>query len=121
MTTGLIPVPTSPTPTPAEVVANTIIQSVNAQVPTRVAALKNIWETLWENHRATPQEIFDELGGNGALVLLAGQLAVTDLTNIAQAIGKTPEELIGDAKYLTVKHPVTIAENGVVTVTMPEE
>lgn len=114
--TGLIPVPPSPTPTPAEIVAQAIVDGINAQVPARVAALKNIWETLWENPRATPQEIFDVLGSNGGLVLLGGQLAVQDITAIATAINTTPEALLGDAKYLTTKFPVVIDESGNVTV-----
>lgn len=119
--TGLIPVAQSPTPEPAEIVAQTIVDAVNAQVPIRVAALKNVWETLWENPRATPQEIFNELGPNGALVLLAGSLCVADLENIADAIGKTFAELVGDEKYYTTKHPVNVNQDGTVTVTMPED
>lgn len=117
--TGLIPVPLPPSPGPAEVVAASLVELVNDQVPKRVSSLIVAWETLWENPRATPQEIFDALHarqpGSGALVLLAGSLCVQDLENIANAIGATFEELVGESKYYTTKIPFTLNQDGSIT------
>jgi hypothetical protein len=111
----LIPQPETPAPAPAKVVADTLVDGVNAQLATRVAALKNLWETLWENPRATPAEILAELGPRGGLVLLAGSLAVDDLEACAAAAGTTATALLGDDKYLTTPVPITVGEDGTVT------
>lgn len=117
-----VPVPPAPQDSTATVVAKAIIEAVNDQPGKRVTALRNVWDMLWENDRegASPQEVFDALqevqGGAGALVLLAGSLAVQDLENIANHTNTTFESLVGDAKYYTTPRTIIINPDGSVTV-----
>jgi hypothetical protein len=108
---NLIPTPETPEPI-AHIVANAIIEGCNAAVKDRVERMKNLWETLWENDRATPAEILMALGTNAATIFQAAALARTDLEAIANLANTTSEALLGDAKYLTTAFPVTIENNG---------
>lgn len=116
MTDPLIPIPQSPIPTPAENVAQALIEGVNGEHFHDIGIHKNLWETLWENTRATPQEVFDVLGPRGALVLQAGSIQVAHLTASAQTLGKTAAEILGHEKYLTTAKPVTVNPDGSITV-----
>ena len=126
---SFIPVEPQVTP-PAQVKAAEIVAAVNRATKGAVSALILPWEALWESAESTPQEIFNALGAQGAMVLLAGSIAVEHITKIAEGLSLvtgqtvTPEgpELLGHAKYLTTKYPVTVDPlTGHVTVTMPPE
>jgi len=114
----IIPV-TESTQDPAHVVAEAIAQGCNAALTDRVSRIKNLWETLWENERATPAQILAALGTNASKVFRAAALARTDLESIATLAGTTPAILLGDAKYLTPKLAITFHQDGRVTVTNP--
>lgn len=116
---SLIPVPQSPEPTPAELSASAVVDGVNGEHAHDIMVMKNLWETLWENHRATPVEIFSVLGPRGYLVLQAGAAQIAHLQASAQLAGTNLEEILGDAKYLTTKYPVTLNGDGSVNVEMP--
>jgi hypothetical protein len=109
----------APTQTAAQIVAEAVIDGCNAGLNDRVSRMKNMWETVWDNPRATPPEIFAALGTKGRVVLLAAVQVRADLTALATLSGTTAEALLGDAKYLSPRYPVTIASDGRVTVTMP--
>jgi len=107
-----------PMPTPAEEVVRALEEGMNAAMLDRVARFKNLWETLWENPRATPAEVLAEWGPNAAKAFRLGALARADLEATAREAGTTAEALLGDAKYLTPKFEVTINhETGFVTLT----
>jgi len=98
-------------------VADSLIGAVNAEHDHDIRTHKTLWETLWENPRvSSAQEVFDELGVYGSIILQAGSCQVTNVENQAAILGTTAAELFGDAKYLTTKHPVTINQDGSVTV-----
>ena len=85
-------------------------------------SLRDSWRLLWENEEASPQEIFDELGKDGKKVLLAGNVQrqyiqlIVDAENTLTGGSKTSEDELGDTKYLAPALPVTIHEDGTVTV-----
>ena len=99
----------------AQVVAQALIDGANAGLGDRVARMRNLWETLWENPRATPAEILAELGPKAKTLFQAAAQARTDLEIMAQLAGTTATALLGDAKYLNPKQPVTIHPDGTVT------
>lgn len=116
----LFPPEVATPPTPAEEVAKALQEGVNAGLVDRVSRMKNLWETLWENPRATPAEILAELGPKGRTLFLAAAKARTDLEELATLAGTTATALLGDAKYLAPKLAVEInAETGVVTLSAP--
>lgn len=114
----IIPV-TEPTQDPAQVVAEAIVQGCNAALTDRVSRIKNLWETLWENERATPAEVLAALDVNARKIFQAAALARADLEAVATLAGTTPTALLGDAKYLTPKLPVTFHDDGRVTINHP--
>jgi hypothetical protein len=114
----IIPV-TESTQDPAQVVAEAIVQGCNAALHDRVSRIKNLWETLWENERATPAQILAALGTNARRVFQAAALARADLEAIAALANTTPTALLGDAKYLTPKFPVTFLPDGSAVLTNP--
>jgi hypothetical protein len=102
-------------PPAAEIVAQTLVDGVNAGLESRVSQMKNLWETLWENPRATPAEVLLALGTNAGKLFLAAVKARADLIEMATLAGTTAEQLLGDSKYLSPKFPVTVHANGTVT------
>ena len=104
---------------PAEVVAETIVEGCDAALKDRCERMKNLWSTLWENERATPAQILTALGTNARTVFLAAKAARDDLEAVAALAGKTPAGLLGDAKYLSPKLPVTFHSDGRVTLVSP--
>lgn len=104
---------------PAQLAAAAIVDGCNAALNDRVARVKNLWETLWENDRATPAQILSALGPNARRVFQAAALARADLEAVATLAGKTPTELLGDAKYLSPKFPVTFFPDGRAALTNP--
>jgi hypothetical protein len=108
-----------PVEPPAQIVADAIFEGCNAALQDRVARIKNLWETLWENERATPAQILAALGTNARRVFQAAALARADLEAIAALANTTPTALLGDAKYLTPKFPVTFLPDGSAVLTNP--
>ena len=111
----LIPAPPPPEKTQAERIAEAIIAESNRHFPQRLDTFKNLWSLLWENDTATPAEILAAWGTNAKLMFQAAGAERAWVTTIASALGTTPEELLGDAKYLTPAQPVTFHANGTVT------
>lgn len=108
---------TEPTEAPAQLVADAIVEGCNEALTDRVKRIKNLWETLWENERATPAQILAALGTNARKIFQAAALARADLEAVATLAGTTPTALLGDAKYLTPKAAVTFHADGRVTLT----
>jgi hypothetical protein len=106
-------------PHQAQEAAASIAAGCNDAIQERVLRLKNMWSTLWENERATPEQILAALGTNASKVFQAAALARTDLEAIATLAGTTPAILLGDAKYLTPKLAITFHQDGRVTLTTP--
>lgn len=102
-------------PDPAVVAAEALIEGANVGLADRVARMKNLWQTLWENPRATPAEILAALGPRAKKLFQAAGQARADLEVMAGLAGKTTVELLGDAKFLTPKFPVTFHTDGTVT------
>ena len=101
--------------TAAELAAGALIEGANAGLADRVARMKNLWETLWENPRATPAEILAALGTKAKTLFIAAARARTDLEQMAILAGTTAEALLGDVKYLTPKFAVDVHADGTVT------
>jgi hypothetical protein len=102
-------------PTPAELVAEALLDGTNAGLADRVNRMKNLWETLWENPRATPAEILAELGTKAFTLFQAAGAGVADLETLAKLMGTNAEELLGDVKYLSAAAPVNFNPDGTVT------
>lgn len=111
----LIPAPPPPEKTQAERIAEAIIAESNRHFPQRLDTFKNLWSLLWENATATPAEILAAWDTNAKLMFQAAGAERAWVTTIAAALGTTPEELLGDAKYLTPAQPVTFHQDGTVT------
>lgn len=110
-------IPTAPPPekTQAERIAEAIIAESNRHFPQRLETFKNLWSLLWENETATPAEILEAWGINAKLMFQAAGAERAWVTTIASALGTTPTELLGEAKYLNPASPVTFHPNGTVT------
>jgi hypothetical protein len=108
--------PTTETPpTPAQHVAQLLINGVNEGLADRVNRMRNLWELLWQDPRATPAEILAELGTRATLLFQAASKARADLEAIAPLAGTDAATLLGDAKYLSPAAPVTFHADGKVT------
>ncbi len=108
--------PTNETPpTPAQHVAQLLVSGVNEGLAHRVAQMRNLWELLWQDPRATPAEILAELGTKATLLFQAASKARADLEQMAALAGTDAATLLGDAKYLAPAAPVTFHANGSVT------
>jgi hypothetical protein len=116
----LIPSIPPPEKTQAERIAEAIIAESNRHFPQRLETFKNLWSLLWENDTATPAEILEAWGTNAKLMFQAAGAERQWVTTIAAALGTTAEELLGDAKYLTPKQPVTFHQDGKVTISQPK-
>jgi hypothetical protein len=110
---------TQPTEPAADIVAESIVEGCNAALKDRCDRVKNLWEMLWENDRATPAQILTALGTNARKVFQAAALARTDLEAVATLANTTPAALLGDAKYLSPKYAVTFWPDGRATLTNP--
>jgi len=107
--------PVVETKTQAQFVSENLITGANSALNVRIENFKVMWSMLWENDRATPADILAALGTKAKSLFVAAGLARQDMTSIATVLGTTPEAMLGDAKYLTPKVPVTIHDDGTVT------
>jgi hypothetical protein len=105
----------------SQIVAETLIEGVNSGFDDRILRFKNLWETLWENGRATPEEILEKLGTKAILIFQTANLALQDLTAMCQISGSDLSEVLGNSKYLTVAKPITVNQDGSVIITPVEE
>lgn len=112
----LIPQP-PPAPVPqGQRVADAMVEECNRLFVIRLETFKNFWLQLWENPTATPETILAGFGSRGRAMFLAAQAEVAWLEDMAEKLETTPAALLGDAKFLGPKLPVTINhETGVVT------
>jgi hypothetical protein len=106
----------------AKAAAIAVLGKINKVKSKAISDHKEAWSKIWDNPKASPQEIFDELGSEGGIVLVAGSLQVDYITLITDAINNrdgssyTAADWLGDPKYLTTGKPVTVNEDGTVTV-----
>lgn len=121
----IIPLPADVVKTAARQEAELLSRAINDRQRDDVVIHKILWERLWENAKATPQEIFNELHAINPdapnKVLLAGRAMVQHITASAELAESTAVLELGDAKYLTTKYTVDFAPDGKVTVAMPED
>jgi len=111
----LIPTIPPPEKTQAQRVAEAIIAESNQHFLKRLETFKSLWEQLWENPTATPTEILAELGPKAVTLFQAAGAGVADLEVLAKLMGSNAEELLGNAKYLSVAAPVNFNADGTVT------
>ena len=90
------------TPTPyAELVAQNVIDVINFEITRRVLVQKDTWTSLWENPKATPQEIIAALGDSINIVFAVSSENCNHINRAAQAVGKTITDYL-DEKYLSI-------------------
>lgn len=115
----LIPTAAPETKTPAQVVAESLIDGMNGALKSRIDSRRVLWETTWENPRATPHEIVAALGNKAALIFASAGLEADMLAQIAAARGVTVAQLIGAANVKTLTVPAgwaaTLNQDGTVS------
>ena len=90
---------TAPTPpTTAELAAQSVIDTLNAEIDHRVKVHKTLMDTVWRNQRdgATPAAILAALGTNAKLVFALADENLTNIGNCAVLVGKTRADFIAD-------------------------
>lgn len=82
-------------------------------------AVIGIWSDTWEHEEWTPEQIFSKLGTAGYRLLQHGAQQVDHIVTTAQNVGIDLTELLPE-KYRTVKYPISISGDGVVSIQRPE-
>lgn len=103
-------------PSAAELAAQSIIDSINAEIAHRVRVHQTAWDTLWDNQRpgATPDAILGQLGTHAALVFAFSRENLQHIANCCALVGKQPTDFL-EAKYWSTPQPITLHEDGTVT------
>ncbi len=111
----LIDIPKSK-PTAAELAAQSIIDSINAEIAHRVSVHKTAWETLWTNSRegATPAAILAAMGDRAGLVFAFSRANLEHIAACAALVGKQPTEFL-PAEYWSTPQAITVQPAGTVT------
>lgn len=111
---------TKPNVTIASQISEQLTASMDMEIKRRNMFRTQGWKNVWENPRATPQEIMAALGQNAVKVLTASTVDAGWFTALASATGKPVSDFI-NPKYLAVKEGWVITPNvdGSVTVTPP--
>lgn len=106
-----------PEPTAAELAAESIIDSINAEISHRVGVHKTVFETLWRNTRpgATPAAILQHLGGKAALIFQFSRENLDHIDRCAKLVGKTRQDFLSDADC-TPPSELVFHANGTVTI-----
>lgn len=114
----LIPTATPETKTPAQIVAESLVEGMNNALKSRIDSRRVLWETTWENPRATPQQIVSALGNKAAIVFASAGLEAAMLEQVAAARGVSVAQLIGEANMKTLTVPpgwaATLNQDGTV-------
>ena len=106
-----------PAPTNAELAAQSIIDSVNAEITHRVKVHQVCWDTLWKNQRegVTPAAVLAALGVKAGLVFGFASENLDHIDRCAKLVGKTRADFIPDADCVP---PVAFTVNSDGTVTL---
>lgn len=110
-------IPTTPPPekTAAEKIADSLIETMNAEVKHRVEIHKQIFDVVWHDERATPQQILAALGTKAKLLFQVSAANKAHLQTLATTVGKTLNDFL-PAEYQTPPLPFTIHNDGTVTI-----
>ena len=111
----LIDIPT-PTLTAAELAAQSVIDSINAEINHRVEIHRTCFDTIWNNQRegATPAAVLAAMGPRAALVFAFADANLQHINACAQLVGKTLNDFLAPSEY-TPPQEVTINNDGTVT------
>lgn len=87
-----------PEPTTAELAAQSVVDSVNAEIVHRVKVHQTCWETIWKNTRpgATPAAVLAALGQRAALIFAFAGENIEHIDRCAKIVGKTRADFIKD-------------------------
>lgn len=112
----LIATTVAPSPTAAELAAESIIDAINGEIDHRVKVHKIAFETLWKNTRegATPDAILAQLGTNAALVFQFSRENLDHINRCAKLAGKTRKDFLSDEEC-TPPSELVFHANGTVT------
>lgn len=96
----LIESPAAPPPSASQLAAESIIDSINAEIKHRVAVHRIAFETLWKNTRegATPEAILAALGTKASLVFQFSRENLEHIDRCAKLVGKTHADFLSDAE-----------------------
>ncbi len=114
----LLAVPKPPARTAGDDIADEMARDINGELTRRVEAHKRLWQVLWHNPSATPDEICAGLGTRAAALFRASALNLKQLGEIAALAGKTLADL-GLADYATPPRQPTLHDDGTVTLAPP--
>lgn len=105
-----------PQSTAARLAADSIIESINAEITHRVSVHKVAWETLWENTRegATPDSVLAEFGTKARLVFAFSKANLEHIKACAEIVGKQPTDFL-PAKYWSSPRTLVFHADGTVT------
>ena len=106
----------APQPSAAQLAAQSIIDSINAEIAHRVRVHQTAWETLWRNERegATPEAILGHLGTHAALIFAFSRENLQHIADCCALVGKRPADFL-PAQYWSTPHSITLHDNGTAT------
>lgn len=113
----LIPTPDLQ-PSAAELAAQSIIDAINNEIAHRGRVHETAWDTIWANERegATPAAILAQLGTHAALVFAFSRINLQHIAACCDLVGKQPTDFL-PVKYWETPHPITVHDDGSVTIT----
>ena len=100
-----------------ENISNTIIASINEELESRLNLHKYLYDLLWNDNVATPQEICDKLFDKGLKPIVLFEISTKNIQNIQEICGlfnKNITDFIA-IEEITPKQQYIINENGSLT------
>jgi hypothetical protein len=95
--------------------ADEIVGAMNAQFEQVVQTHRSGFERFWRSYAATPDEIAEELGDQGARMMVAAGASAQFIRGLAQALGLDLADYIEESD-LVPPRPVTLNEDGTITI-----
>ena len=106
-----------PIPTPAEVIADAMIQAFNAQLDSRLNVQRQQYRAFWDSP-IPPDDILVEWGPRAQMMLAAASENVEHLTKLCAFLGKQLSDEIPDSLIIP-RREFIISDDGTVTLAPP--
>lgn len=108
-----------PPPTPAEVIADAMIQAFNAQIDSRLNVQRQQYRAFWDSP-IPPDDILVEWGSRAQMMLAAASENVEHLTKLCAFLGKQLSDEIPD-ELIIPRREFIPGPDGTVTLAPPAE
>lgn len=101
-------------PTPAEIRAENLLLSVNAELASRVEAHKRAFSDFWDAEDTTPDEILAAMGPHAQLWLAAATESASHIARLAAIVGKTLDDFLL-AEFYAPRRVFVMGSNGTIS------